>query len=244
MRIAVFSDVHANLEALEAFFSHAFARRIDSFMCLGDIVGYGADPNPCIDLLRSVTSIDFVLGNHDHAACGSSYSMSGDAMRAIKWTKENLTKENVAFLKTLGACRNWGEALYCHANPYRPLEWYYVEEKEYIARSFARSKAKILFIGHTHVPAAITRLNFFCTYMRMPENHTVVPAAELKRQIFNCGSIGQPRDGDPRASYLIYDTDRQAVEFCRVAYDIDSAAAKIIAAGLPESLASRLAMGL
>ncbi len=244
MRIAVFSDVHANLEALEAFFEHASNRRIDNFMCLGDIVGYGADPNCCIELLRAVPVIDFVLGNHDFAAVSSAYSMGGDARRAIQWTKATLTEENVAFLKTLEASKKWGDLLFCHANPYRPLEWYYVEEKEYIARSFARSKAKIIFIGHTHVAAAITRRNFFCVFLRMPENHTVVPAAELNRQIFNCGSIGQPRDGDARASYLIYDTDRQVVEFHRVAYDTEKAAAKIIAAGLPESLALRLAVGL
>ena len=244
MRIAVFSDVHANLEALEAFFEHASSRRVDSFMCLGDIVGYGADPNACIDLLKSLKNIGFILGNHDHAAVSPAYSMGGDAWRAIRWTKVELTEQNLAFLKTMEISRTIGDELYCHANPYRPLEWYYVEEREYISRSFARSKAKILFIGHTHVAAAITRKNFFCIYVRMPQDLTVVPAAELNRQIFNCGSIGQPRDGDPRASYLIYDSGRRVVEFHRAAYDIEKAAAKIIAAGLPESLALRLAKGL
>lgn len=244
MRIAVFSDVHANLEALEAFLEHASGRRVDSFMCLGDIVGYGADPNRCIDLLRGLDTIDFVLGNHDQAAVSSSYSMGGDARLAIQWTRRELTAANAAFLKTFDACRKWGNVLFCHANPYRPLDWYYVEEREYITRSFARSKAKILFIGHTHVALAITRKNFFCVYIRNPAGEIVMPAAELNRQIFNCGSLGQPRDGDPRASYLIYDTDRQVVEFQRVAYDTEKAAAKILAAGLPESLARRLTKGV
>lgn len=244
MRIAVFSDVHANLEALEAFLEHASSRRVDRFMCLGDIVGYGADPNGCIELLRSVGDIDFVLGNHDHAAAGASYSMGGDAQQALQWTKATLTARNIVFLKTLEASKSWGDVLYCHANPYSPLDWYYVEEKEHISQSFARSKAKTLFIGHTHVAMAITRKNFFCVFLHTPQNDTVVPAAELNRQIFNCGSIGQPRDGDPRASYLIYDTVRQVVEFQRVAYDCEKAAAKIVAAGLPESLALRLAKGL
>lgn len=244
MRVAVFSDIHANLEALESFFAHASSRQVDSFMCLGDIVGYGADPNACIDLLRSTTDIGFILGNHDHAAISPAYSMGGDARLAIQWTKKTLTEGNIDFLKTMEISRKWGDVLYCHANPYRPLEWYYVEEREYITRSFARSKAKILFIGHTHVAAAITRKNFFCVYVRMPQDHTVVPAAELNRQIFNCGSIGQPRDGDPRASYLIYDSARQIVEFHRVVYDTEKAAAKILAAGLPASLALRLATGL
>ena len=244
MRIAVFSDVHANLEALQAFLEDIVVHRVDSLMCLGDLVGYGADPNACIETLRAMPDIHFIMGNHDHAAVSSSYSMGGDARLAIQWTRKSLSEENAEFLRNLEACRKWRDVLFCHANPYRPLEWYYVEEREYITRSFARSKAKILFIGHTHVAMAITRKNFFCVYIRNPQGEAVVPAAELNRQIFNCGSIGQPRDGDPRASYLIYDSDRQIIEFRRVRYDVDRAAAKIIAAGLPESLANRLAKGL
>jgi diadenosine tetraphosphatase ApaH/serine/threonine PP2A family protein phosphatase len=243
MRIAVFSDIHANRQALEAFCEHTASRQIDRYMCLGDIVGYGADPEFCISLVRTLPEIDCVLGNHDHAVAGAPYSMNRDAQKVIEWTRGQLSAANLSFLKTLEACRKWDDLLFCHANPYRPLEWYYVEEREYIARSFARSKAKILFIGHTHVAAAITRQNFFCLYMRTPRNEMVVPAAERNRQIFNCGSIGQPRDGDPRASYLIYDTDRQTVEFVRVAYDYERAAGRIRETGLPEVFAKRLMTG-
>ncbi|HSO08800.1 MAG TPA: hypothetical protein VLR45_02330, partial [Desulfoprunum sp.] len=113
-----------------------------------------------------------------------------------------------------------------------------------ISRSFARSRAKILFVGHTHVAMAITRRNFFCVYLRHPPDGTIVPAAELNRQIFNCGSIGQPRDGDPRASYLIYDSIKKSVEFVRVVYDHAAASRKIREAGLPEVFADRLAAGV
>jgi diadenosine tetraphosphatase ApaH/serine/threonine PP2A family protein phosphatase len=119
-----------------------------------------------------------------------------------------------------------------------------VSEKTYISSSFARSKAKLLFVGHTHVPVAITRKNFFCIYIRSPEHSMVVPAAQLNRQIFNCGSVGQPRDGDPRASYLIYDDRRSVIEFYRIEYDILRATEKILAAGLPEIYAKRLMNGL
>jgi diadenosine tetraphosphatase ApaH/serine/threonine PP2A family protein phosphatase len=243
MRIAVFSDIHANREALEAFCVHAANQRIDRYMCLGDVVGYGADPEYCISLLRSLPAVDCILGNHDHAVAGAPYSMGREAQKVIEWTRKQLSAESLRFLKSLEASRNWGDMLFCHANPYRPLEWYYVEEREYIARSFSRSRAKSLFIGHTHVAAAITRRNFFCIHINTPLHNTVVPVAELNRQIFNCGSIGQPRDGDPRASYLIYDTDRQIIEFFRLDYDHERAAQKIREAGLPEIFAERLRTG-
>ncbi len=105
------------------------------------------------------------------------------------------------------------------------------------------TKSKILFAGHTHVAAVITRKNLLCVYIRKPEDGAVVPVASLNRQIFNCGSIGQPREGDPRASYIIYDMGKNVVEFYRVKYDHERAAKKIVAAGLPEILASRLAIG-
>lgn len=243
MRLAVFSDIHANLQALEAFIADAAVRDIDRYICLGDIVGYGADPEACIIRLRSLPNLECILGNHDHAVIGAASSMRRDARRVIEWTKKRLSADSLFFLQSLEVCRNWGDALFCHANPYRPLEWYYVTEKSHISRSFARSRAKMLFIGHTHVAMAITRRNFFCVYLRHPRDGTVVPAAELNRQIFNCGSIGQPRDGDPRASYLIYDNVRKTVEFIRVAYDHAAAAAQIRAAGLPEVFAERLESG-
>lgn len=243
MRLAVFSDIHANLEALEAFCADAGTRRIDRYMCLGDIVGYGADPEACVVRVRSLPNIEFILGNHDHAVVGAASSMRRDARRVIEWTKRQLSADSLYFLQSLEVSRYWGDALFCHANPYRPLEWYYVADKSHISRSFARSRAKILFVGHTHVAMAITRRNFFCVYLRHPRNGTIVPAAELNRQIFNCGSVGQPRDGDPCASYLIYDSVKKSVEFIRVAYDHATASRKIRAAGLPEVFAERLLTG-
>ncbi len=244
MRVAVLSDIHANLEALEAVLEHALTHRVDRYVCLGDVVGYGANPNECITLLSALPDCPCLLGNHDAAVLGIPTNMKPEARRVIIWTRQVLSQNSLWFLTEMEDLIKWQNIFFCHSNPYRPRNWYYVSEKTYITSSFARSKAKVLFVGHTHVPVAITRKNFFCIYIRSPRHRMVVPVAETNRQIFNGGSIGQPRDGDPRAAYLIYDTARRVVEFYRVAYDFRSAGAKILAAGLPEIHAKRLANGL
>ena len=244
MRVAVFSDIHSNLEALEAVLAHAAGLQVDQYMCLGDIVGYGANPNECVERIRSLPDCPCLLGNHDAAVLGIPLNMRREARQAINWTRDVLSKPGLMFLEEMEDLIKWQDVFFCHSNPYRPRNWYYITEKTYIASSFARSKAKILFVGHTHVPLAITRKNFFCVYIRSPEHTMTVPAAELNRQIFNCGSVGQPRDGDPRASYLIYDDRQRVIEFYRVVYDHQKTAEKILAAGLPKAFALRLAEGL
>jgi predicted phosphodiesterase len=243
MRIAVFSDIHSNLEALEAVLAHASQQRVDRYVCLGDVVGYGANPNECIELLQNIPDCPCLLGNHDAAVLKIPLNMNSDARHSINWTRELLTESSLQYLEEMEDLIKWDQLSFCHSNPYRPRNWYYVTEKTYISSSFARSKAKILFVGHTHVPVAITRRNFFCVYIRAPRHSMVVPAAEVNRQIFNCGSVGQPRDGDPRASYLIYDDEKMEVEFYRVDYDFLQAGEKILGAGLPESFARRLIEG-
>lgn len=244
MRVAVLSDIHANQEALEAVIKHTWLKNVDRYVCLGDVVGYGASPNECINRLICLPELSCVLGNHDAAVLDLPVNMKKDARRVINWTKRKITKGGLWFLGEMKEVVRWDDILFCHSNPYRPQNWYYVVEKSYISSSFARSKEKILFVGHTHVPVAITRKNFFCVYIRATEHSMVVPAAEINRQIFNGGSIGQPRDGDPRASYLIYDTEKQQVEFYRVVYDFERAGEKILSAGLPEIYAKRLISGL
>ena len=165
MRIAVFSDIHSNLEALEAVLDHAARQVIDRHVCLGDVVGYGANPNECIALLQSMPSCPSVLGNHDAAVLGIPSNMKPDARRVILWTKGILTPQSMLYLQEMEDLLKWDNISFCHSNPYRPRNWYYVSEKTYISSSFARSKAKVLFVGHTHVPVAITRKNFFCIYI-------------------------------------------------------------------------------
>jgi len=245
MRIAVFSDVHGNQEALEAFIADVSRRKVNLYVCLGDVVGYGANPNECIAILQSLPDISFVLGNHDAAAVESDYpyDMNRDAARAMRWTVERLSEESIAFLKNMQPSIKIDNMLFSHSNPYSPLAWYYVNDTEYAARSFARTTEKILFIGHTHVSLMITRKNIFSMLFESPEENTAVYIDRRKRHIVNCGSIGQPRDGDPRASYLIYDTKKGVMEFYRIDYDYETTAEKIRSKGLPESLAMRLLMG-
>lgn len=244
MRIAIFSDVHSNMEALQAFVEHSLTKRVDQYMCLGDIVGYGANPNACIDTLQLIPNISFILGNHDSAATGGAHKMGRDAGKSLSWTIMRLSQKSLAFLSNMKEKIEKQNLFFCHANPCGASDWYYIGEKPFISKTFFLTKAKILFAGHTHTAAVITRKNFFCFYIRKPGNGTVVPVSSLNRQIFNCGSIGQPRDGDPRASYIIYDTGQNVVEFHRVVYDHKLTANKIVAAGLPKALALRLASGV
>jgi predicted phosphodiesterase len=244
VRLCVFSDIHGNLEALNAVLAHARRMGVERYVCLGDIVGYGANPNECIEQIRALGDCPCLLGNHDAAVIGIATNMSGAARKAIAWTRDRLTTANLWYLKEMEDVMKWGDISFSHSNPYRPRNWYYVSEKTYISSSFARSSAKLLFLGHTHVPMAITRKNFFCIYLRSPDHATYVPVADTNRQLFNCGSVGQPRDGDPRSSYLIYDDVKRRVEFYRVEYDFVTAGEKIVMAGLPEAFAHRLASGV
>lgn len=246
MRLAVFADIHGNLEALEAFVSDAAGRGVDRYMCLGDMVGYGANPNECIELVRSLPKINVILGNHDAAALWitSPYSMTRNATQAILWTIEQLKEDNASFLKTLKPTIKMGDMIFSHANPYNPLAWRYVATRKYAARSFSGTKESLLFIGHTHQPMFITRSNLVKISFDTPQENSTISAHNSKRQIINCGSIGQPRDRNPQASYLIYDTRNKEFEFYRLAYDHRKAAEKICSAGLPHFLSDRLSKGI
>ena len=245
MRLAIFSDIHGNLEALDAFVAHAEQQRIDRYMCLGDLVGYGANPNECIDRVRSLPKINIVLGNHDAAAVWitSPYSMRKEATEAILWTMEQLTERHAAFLKNLKSTIQIQDMIFSHANAYNPLAWRYVTDRKYAARSFSGTREKLQFIGHSHWPLVITRRNWFKYIFMTPKNSRTAPIAPHRRQIINCGSIGQPRDGNPKACYSIYDTLTARIEFHRFTYDVEAAGKKIIQAGLPRYLAGRLTKG-
>ncbi len=245
MRLAVFGDIHGNVEALTAVVADMGANHVHRHMCLGDIVGYGASPNECIDLVRSLPKVNCVLGNHDAAAVWrySPYSMTKDAKEVILWTIDRLTEENSAFLQQLPPMLVAGDLCFVHANPYNPEAYRYVINKKYALRSFAAARQKLTFIGHSHRPVIITRKNFFQITFESAHGSMNRSAAKKKKQIINCGSVGQPRDGDPRACYCIFDTRKNKLEFHRVEYDIDAAAQKITAVGLPEFLSRRLVRG-
>lgn len=246
MRVAVFADIHGNLEALEAVLADCALRAVDRYVCLGDMVGYGANPNRCIARVRALPRLNVILGNHDAAAVWrtSPYHMNPVATEAIMWTMKRLSDDHTAYLKSRPPMVDMGPINFSHANPYNPMAWRYLNERKYAQRSFSRCRARLLFVGHTHQPMVITRKTFWRVRFETAKNTVTVPAWPRRRQIVNCGSVGQPRDVNPKACYCIYDTRGQCFEFYRLAYEVERAMDKIRAAGLPESLATRLAKGV
>jgi len=247
MRYLVLSDIHSNLEALEAVLQAADARKHDQVLVLGDLVGYGADPNAVIERVRALEPAGIVRGNHDKAAAG--IDDTGDfnevARAAAEWTLRELTPAYRQYLAGLPA----GPALVddvieiCHGSP-RDEDTYIFSDTEAI-RALRASRRPVCLFGHTHVPLCARFLGQgrlqVDTPKGLPEFEVVVQ--EGQKQLINPGSVGQPRDGDARASYAIADLEIGRVLIYRVAYPVREAQAKILSAGLPSMLAHRLAMG-
>lgn len=241
MKVAVFSDVHANLAALRAVLDDVDRAGAAVRLCLGDSVGYGADPRACLDLL--LQSCDVLLaGNHDLAATGrlALDRFSGLARHAVRYARDLLTESQRAKLAALGDEEWWGDLLLVHASPADPSEFPYVRDAEAARAQFDGREFRAAFYGHTHLP-----LVFQDDGDRV--GLTARPRIELSndaRYLCNVGSVGQPRDQDPRACWVLYDTDARTVAFRRVAYDVDASSARIKEAGLPEALATRLLVGV
>ncbi len=245
MRLAIFSDVHANLEALSAVLQAYRSERIDKFYCLGDVVGYGANPNECADLVRGGAEIT-ILGNHDAAVAGRmDYSYYYEAARqALDAHASCLTRDNMNWLKTLPYKHMLSDAgvLLCHGSPVR------IEEFEYI---FAPEQAReclpiyeelghLTVIGHSHLCKVFALRPGFVE--ELPPSDFVL--RDGLKYIVSVGSVGQPRDYDNRASYTIYDTETRLFEFKRVEYDIDLAATKIFDSNLERNFGHRLFIGV
>ncbi len=244
MRYLVLSDIHANLEALEAALAAA-AGGHDRVLVLGDLVGYGAEPNRVVERIRALSPAFIIRGNHDKAACGIDDALSFNpvARRAAEWTYETLTADNREFLRDLAA----GPVLVdkdieiCHGAPFD--EDAYIFDAADAWRALELTRAGLCFFGHTHIAVAFLRSGQAFEAI-VPENgETTVQARNGRRLLVNPGSVGQPRDGDARAAFAIYDDQTGVVVLRRVDYPIAQAQEKIIAAGLPRALANRLSVG-
>ncbi len=246
MRLMIFSDIHGNLEALESMLSDAAERNIHRCICLGDIVGYGPYPNECIELVRSLKNCRCLAGNHDVAALWetSPYGMSSEAKEAILWTMDQLSSENKKFLGKLPDSLDLADMTFVHANPYNPRGWRYVMDRKYALRSFAATRCRYLFIGHSHSPLIITRKHLLAVDLQSIKGSMQYRINDTRRRIINCGSVGQPRDKDSRSCYLIYDSRKQQLEFYRVYYNIEKTAQAILSTGLPPQLGKRLLKGI
>jgi len=246
MKVLILSDIHSNIEALDAVLADALDAECASAICLGDIVGYGASPSEVITRIQALAPQWSIRGNHDRVCAGLSHSatFSPHARTAVEWTRAQLTSEELAWLSRLptGPMVMDATTLVCHGAPQD--EDFYLLDSADARLAFAAQTAPLCLHGHTHVQTVFC-LSGNAVYDETPSRRARwnVPIADESRYLINPGSVGQPRDGDPRAGYAILDTDACAIELRRVAYDVASAQRRIRDAGLPEPLARRLSTG-
>ena len=239
MRYALIADIHSNLEALEVVLNDAKEQKCTHYACVGDVVGYGANPKECLDIVRSM-GMPVVKGNHDEY-CSSEDDLEGfnpHAAEAVNWTRKQLSKEDRAWLRDLKYIRLVASFSMVHATLDGPQRWGYVFDKLAAAASFTYQNTAVCFFGHTHVPVAFVRDSMVRggTYSKF----RVEPG---KKYFVNVGAVGQPRDGNPKSGYVVYDLNESTIELRRLDYDIPKAQKKIMEAGLPPRLADRLAVG-
>ena len=247
MRIGILGDVHSNLEALTAAVDRLREQRIDHWVQVGDIVGYGADPIACIELVRAL-GCTVCLGNHDAAVVGympTDY-FNQYARAAIDWTRSALRQPDLDYLRGLPLKVEHAEYTVVHGSLHLPAQFGYVFSPVEAAESLAEQRTRVAFVGHSHVPAAyMQRVGGTVHELDVVfESEFETRIDGYARVLLNVGSVGQPRDEDARAAYAIYDTEAGVVQVSRVDYDIPAAQAKIREAGLPSVLADRLALGV
>ena len=237
---AIVSDVHANLEALDAVLADIERRGADDVVCLGDFVGYGASPNECMTKLRPRIE-RAVLGNHDQAAIDSSVlrDFNPDAAAAARWTARVLDAEHAAWLGALPFSIAWRGARLVHAAPAEPEAWDYVLSLHAAVTEMQHCDEPVCFVGHSHVPGTFELGGERALYAR----DAAITGRRDRRYLIVVPSVGQPRDGDPRAGYLLWDDEAWTFEHVRLDYDIEGAQTRILDAGLPRSLAARLRWG-
>ena len=239
MKYAIIADIHANLEALEVVLADAKEQKCTHYCCLGDVVGYNANPKECLDIIRD-TGMPCVKGNHDEY-CSIETNLEGfnpHAAEAIQWTRNQLTEEDRTWLRNLKYTRLVASFSVVHATLDGPQRWGYVFDRLAAAASFTYQNTSVCFFGHTHVPVAFIRDSVVRggTYSKFK----IEPG---RKYFVNVGSVGQSRDGVAKATYVVYSMEDATVELRRLDYDIPKTQSKIRAAGLPERLAERLAYG-
>lgn len=240
MRYAILSDIHGNLEALRAVLADA-ADRADAILCLGDVVGYGADPDPCIELVAARCRV-VVAGNHEYAVAArlDLEWFNPDARAAAEWTRARLDDDACAWLAALPLVGEVGDATLVHASPGHPEDWDYLLEAEDGYAAFPAFATRLCFVGHSHVPAVWAQGSWGREHEKGAAEIVIEAGC---RYIVNVGSVGQPRDRDARAAYVVWDIEGRRVTLRRVPYDVARARQKILDAGLPRFLADRLADG-
>lgn len=240
MRILVISDIHANLTAFDAVLADAGS--VDAVWCLGDLVGYGPDPEECVTRVRLLPNLVCLLGNHDAAVMGKldQEAFNREANLSVNWTRQQLSEASMDFLRSLNTRVETLGVTLSHGSPRNPI-WEYLLDLNTVLTNFSFFRTKICLVGHTHIPILYTHNGNGSVDWSVPQPDT--PLIIQGRAILNPGSVGQPRDRDPRAAYAIFTVDENKWEAKRVAYDVDAVQERIMAAGLPHRHATRLIDG-
>jgi diadenosine tetraphosphatase ApaH/serine/threonine PP2A family protein phosphatase len=243
--LALFSDIHANRPAFAACLEAARARGAERLICLGDIVGYGADPEWSVDAVMEMVAQGGVAvrGNHDNAVAVASETMNAEAQAAVDWTRGRLSVAERRFLAELPMSVDDDDRLYVHAEASSPARWRYVQSTTDAARSMIATTAQVTFCGHIHRPALYSMSATAKMTSFVPTANVPVQLLRGRQWLAVVGSVGQPRDGDPSACFVTFDTRTREITYCRVPYDVDTAARRIRDSGLPPWLAERLALG-
>jgi predicted phosphodiesterase len=245
MKYLILSDIHGNMEALQSALLEVNSIKIDKYIILGDLVGYGASPNEVVDRVRRMNPVAAVRGNHDKAAAGLSnaHDFNYAARDAALWTRVELSPENRDYVAHLpqGPVEVDGLFDIIHGAPWD--EDYYIFQWWQAQAAFQRSDKRLIFFGHTHVPVIWTLNDRELRGEAVPDEHCEYPLEESRRYLINPGSVGQPRDGNPKASLAILDSDVMEMQFFRIEYNVEGAQAKIRQAGLDRFLVDRLAVG-
>ncbi len=248
MRVALFSDIHANKEALEACLSHVQLHGVDQYVFLGDLIGYGADPTWVLDVIMDyhANGAFVVLGNHDEAVLSNKpdKTIHNDAQSAIDWTRSRISQNHILFLRSLPLSIEKFDSLFVHANAWDPSGWDYVTGDFEAKRSLSATLCRFTFCGHLHEPGLYHQ---GATGRVLPFSPTAgidIPLGLHRRWLVVLGAVGQPRDNNPAACYALYDSSKRILTYYRVPFDTVSAAGKIRQAGLPDWLGARLDMGV
>jgi putative phosphoesterase len=232
MRLAIISDIHANLPALNRVLTFLDATKVDEIYCLGDIVGYGPFPNECVDLVRERCAAA-VMGNHDSGLIGKTplEHFNKEGQKALRWTEKHMTTQRLNYLRHLPIIIVQHGLTLVHASPSHPTDWTYVLTMDEAQQAFRSFSTQLCFIGHTHVPIIIG------------EDLSIDAFRAGGRFLINVGSVGQPRDRNPKASFGLLDTDTWSYRLFRLEYDVQQTAGAIVNEGLPKFLAKRLLSG-
>lgn len=244
MKIAIISDLHSNIEALQACLDKARALNVEQYVCLGDIIGYGPDPAKILEMVMALPKVVVIRGNHEEALFTSYYKgLRPHIRQTVDWTKSQLSDQQLKFLQGLPYQATVAGMTMVHASADKPERWPYVYNIDLASKCMQASNSRITVVGHTHQPEIYFETPTKQIKCLTPQPEVAIPLYQHGRYVINVGSVGQPRDEINAASFVVYDTDEREVVFYRIAYDYVATGKKIIERGLPALFAERLAIG-